>query len=282
MTRLDRPPRLRVTLLTDFGTVDGYVAAMKGVLASRVEGVVLDDVTHDIPQGDVRAAARTLGRFWRLYPPRTVHLVVVDPGVGTARRALAVEADGRFVVAPDNGVVSPVILGSERWTAVEIERVDPPTDEPSSTFHGRDVFGPAAAHLASGGGLDALGTEVSDPSIFEPPSPSRGTVEGGWSGEVVAVDHFGNLVTNLPGRALGPASVVRVGGSGVPVAKSYGHVAKGEAVAVVGSDGVVEIAVRDGSATRLLGLEVGASVELLPGKPGGHSPSSQRRSASER
>src|SRR5687767_12950124 len=150
----------RITLLTDFGTRDGFVGAVKGVLATLAPGVIVDDIAHDLPAGDVEAAARALARYWRRYPEGTVHLVVVDPGVGTGRAALACSAQGRLLVGPDNGALSPAL--SAAWGAPaerRCVRIDAsvPAGAVSPTFHGRDVFAPAAAALATGRVLDALG-----------------------------------------------------------------------------------------------------------------------------
>ena len=146
-----------ITLLTDFGTADGYVGEMKGVLLSRAPDAELVDITHDIPPQDVEHARLTLARVWRRFPPGTVHLVVVDPGVGSSRAALAVASDERFLVGPDNGVLSPALLAAgARAVALPL----PPNA--SATFHGRDVFAPAAAALALGEALDALGRDADD------------------------------------------------------------------------------------------------------------------------
>ena len=256
-----RPPR--VTLLTDFGTRDGYIGALKGVLASAVPGILIDDVTHDLVPGDVTAASYALGRYWRLYPAGTVHLVVVDPEVGTTRRAMACEVDGRYLVAPDNGLATRALEEAARWRAVEIASVEPPAGlPPSATFHGRDVFAPAAAVLARGGGLERLGPSLVDPVRLAEPRP-EGEGAGG-RGVVVAVDRFGNLLTNLPGSWLAAAGAAVVGGLEMPVARTYGDVPSGALAALVSSDGRVEVAVRDGSAAELTGLGIGATVRLRP------------------
>ena len=255
----------RVTLLTDFGTRDGYVGALKGVIAASVPGVVLDDVSHDVPRGDVRSASYALARYWRLYPEATVHLAVVDPGVGTARRPLACEADGRLLVAPDNGVLSRVLAATGRWRAVEIKNAASPvlaSDGASATFHGRDVFAPAAAFLAAGGDLSALGPPLLNPVLFAEPSPLREA--GGGRGVVVAVDRFGNLLTNLPGSWLAGADSALVATRRVPVVRTYGEGPPGGLVALVSSDGRVEVAVRDGSAADALAAGPGTEVELIP------------------
>jgi hypothetical protein len=255
------PPR--ITLLTDFGTRDGYVGALKGVLASSVPGILVDDIAHDLPPGDVRAASYALGRYWRIYPAGTVHLVVVDPGVGTMRRAMACQVDGRYLVAPDNGLATRALEEAAHWKAVEIARDEPPAGLPfSATFHGRDVFAPAAAVLARGGGLEQLGASLEHPVRLAEPRP-EGEGAGG-RGVVVAVDRFGNLLTNLPGSWLAAAGAAEVGGREMPVARTYGDVPPGVLAALVSSDGRVEIAMRDGSAAELTGLGIGARVRLRP------------------
>jgi hypothetical protein len=256
------PPR--VTLLTDFGTRDGYVAAVKGVISAAVPGVLIDDVSHDIARGDVRSVQYALARYWRLYAKGTVHVVVVDPGVGTARRALACEADGRFVVCPDNGALSRVLVEASTWRAVEITDVALPSAVPmgrSATFHGRDLFAPAAADLALGRPLGSLGESVEDPVRFEEALPTRD--RSGASGVVVAVDHFGNLLTNLPGEWLSRSAVVRLRGRTLRVVSTYGEAGAGELVAVVGSDGRVEVALRDGSAAHALSAGAGTEVNVF-------------------
>lgn len=249
----------RVTLLTDFGTVDGYVAAMKGVLATRVPGVLLDDVSHDLAPGDVGAASRALEGYWSLYPAGSVHLVVVDPGVGSERKALALEVEGRFVVAPDNGVVTGLL--GRPFRAVEVTAAEAPGGVVSATFHGRDLFAPAAAYLASGGALGILGPPLADPVRLARSAPER-SADGTAHGRVVSVDRFGNLATDLPGDWLGPASIVEVGGRSVRVCRIYADGGEGEPIALVDSRARVEIAVRNDSAARILGMGPGAAVVL--------------------
>lgn len=252
----------RVTLLTDFGTADGYVAAMKGVLASLAPGALLDDVAHDLPRGDVRAGSWALRRFWKRFPEGTVHLAVVDPGVGTERRALAVKADGRFVVCPDNGVATSVLEEAAGWRAVELAGVDAPESAVSATFHGRDLFAPAAARLATGARLEELGPEVADPIRLEETRAEK--VERRARGQVVHVDRFGNLVTDVPGEWVGSDASVEVAGRSLPVLGTYGQVEPGELLALVNSDGRLEVAARDASAASILGCEPGSPVEVSP------------------
>jgi S-adenosylmethionine hydrolase len=249
-----------IVLLTDFGTVDGYTAEMKGVLVTLCPGVAIVDATHEVPRGDVAAGARALGRYWRRFPPRTIHLCVVDPGVGTARRPLVVESEGRFAVGPDNGLLAPMIRASGSVRAI---RTDIAPAQISATFHGRDVFAPAAAYLATGGGVADLGPAVSDavvPEVAVPvlvgPGQARGTV--------VAVDRFGNLQTNLPEGWLAGVYAVEVGPHRLPVVRTYGDVRPGEGLALIGSNGYVEIAVRDRSAAQVLDVGEGRAVTLVP------------------
>ena len=243
-----------ITLLTDFGTADGYVGEMKGVLASRAPGRPLVDIAHDLPPQDIEAARLTLARYWRRFPEGTVHLVVVDPGVGSGRTAIAVESLARWLVGPDNGVLSPALL----MPGVRAVRLPVP-DAAAPTFHGRDVFAPAAASLACGAALDAIGEPFGDPIVRRTPEPRRlgpGTIEG----EVITIDRFGNCVTNL----LAPGGgTVSVNGRGLgAVRRTYADASAGEPVAVIGSTGLVEVAVREGSAAAVLGLARGDRIVL--------------------
>jgi hypothetical protein len=242
-----------VTLLTDFGTADGYVAEVKGVLLTSAPGVQVIDLSHDIPPHEVDAARLAVARYWRRFPPGTIHLVVVDPGVGSARRAIAVLSDGRFLVGPDNGVLSPALLvPGARAISLEV-----PADA-APTFHGRDVFAPAAAALARGTPLDSLGGPLDEPEIRRTPEAVK-EVDGWLRGEVIVIDRFGNAVTNLLGVHGGD---VRVGAREIPLRRTYADVAPGEALALVGSSGLIEIAVRDGNAAATLGLARGAVVRV--------------------
>jgi len=242
-----------ITLLTDFGTTDGYVAEVKGALLRRAPEAVLVDVAHDLAPGDVVAAAYVLGRAWRAFPDGTVHLAVVDPGVGTPRRALAGEAGGHRFVAPDNGLLTSALEGR----AFDVVALEVPVGA-SSTFHGRDVFAPAAARLAVGEPLAALGPRVVDPVLLPPARLERRG--GDLVGTVVHVDHFGTLITNLPGAGLAPGAIVRLGAYDLELRKTFADVAPGYPVAFVGSGGTVEVAVRDVRADAALRLTRGAEV----------------------
>jgi S-adenosylmethionine hydrolase len=240
-----------VTLLTDFGTADGYVAEMKGVILTRAPAATVVDVTHDIPPQDVECGRLAVARYWRRFPTGTVHVAVVDPGVGSPRAALAVESDGRFLVGPDNGVLSPALL----VTGARAVTLPVPAGA-SVTFHGRDVFAPAAADLALGATLDALGSPAIDFVIRRTPEPRRRT-DGSIEGQVITIDRFGNAITNLIGLR---AQSVEVNGRVLPLRRSYADVGTGEAIALVGSTGLIEIAVRNGSGAAALGLQRGSVV----------------------
>jgi len=250
-----------ITLLTDFGTADSYVAEVKGALLSLAPGATLVDVTHDIPPGDVVAASYVLGRVWRAFPAGSVHLAVVDPGVGTRRRALAVEAAGYRLVAPDNGLLSEV------FAAAHAHVVSLPAPASASrTFHGRDVFAPAAARLARGEALEQLGSPVSD-LVHLPPRRLR-TEGTEVVGHVIYVDRFGTLVTDIPEFEAGPGAELCVGRHVVPLHGTFGDVAAGSPVAYAGSGGTLEIAVRDGRAASALDVGRGAEVRVKGGRGG--------------
>ncbi len=245
-----------ITLITDFGTADGYVGEMKGVLLSRLPDAELVDITHDIPPQDVEHARLTLARVWRRFPPGTVHLVVVDPEVGSSRAALAVASDERFVVGPDNGVLSPALLvAGARAIALDVPA------GVSATFHGRDVFAPAAAAIAAGEPIEALGRDAMSPVVHRTPEPTRGE-DGALHGQVILIDRFGNAVTNLVGMRGG---TIEIDDHRIAIRHTYSEVAPGGLVALTGSSGFIEIAVRGGNAASALGLERGAAIVLVRG-----------------
>ena len=249
-----------VTLLTDFGTADSYVAEMKGVILTRTPTVVLVDITHSIRPGEVRSAAYVLGRVWHHFPPGTIHLVVVDPGVGTTRAALAFSAHGHYFVGPDNGVFTPLLHDAE------VEMVTLPTpDGASPTFHGRDVFAPAAAALAAGATLSTLGQPFAGIperlAYTEPHYEGKSVV-----GEIVYIDRFGSLITNLTTELVPPYATLEVEDLDLgPLRRTFNDVTNGGLLAYVGSGGAIEIAVRNGSAARRLGIGVGGRVRARLG-----------------
>jgi S-adenosylmethionine hydrolase len=208
-----------------------------------------------VPPQNVERARLAVARYWRRFPLQTVHLVVVDPGVGSERAALAVASEGRFLVGPDNGVLSPALLTSD---ARAVKLAIPAHAAP--TFHGRDVFAPAAAALARGAEIESLGVGFTTPVIRRTPNAVR-SADGALLGEVIAIDRFGNLVTNLVTTG---DHIVEFARRRLPLRATYGDAAPGTLVAMVGSSGLVEIALRDGDAAQTLGAEVGAPVTLRP------------------
>jgi len=251
-----------ITLTTDFGTSDGYVGAMKGVIA-RIAGTrpapAVVDLAHDIPPGDIAHAAWVVATSTIEFPHGSIHVVVVDPGVGGTRRGVVLRARGRWYVGPDNGVFAYVAERASEAYAIENERFR--AEHVSRTFHGRDVFARTAAAIASG----------EDPATAGPRVELAGRLPWGprelRTGRVVHVDRFGNLISDLPEAEAGPA--IAIGGEVLPLVGTYEDVAPGELLAYVGSAGTVEIAVRDGRADRRLLLARGAAVlaaELDPAR----------------
>jgi S-adenosyl-L-methionine hydrolase (adenosine-forming) len=257
-----------IALLTDFGYRDHYAGAMKGVLASIAPDAALLDVTHGVPPQSIAAGAIVLRESWRFFPRRTVFLVVVDPGVGTSRLPIAVEtrAGARFV-GPDNGVLSLAVHDAGLSRAVRLESNRHRLASLSSTFHGRDIFAPAAAFLSRGTPLGSLGSTLVRIKRLHLPRPD-GTA-GAIRGEVLYVDAFGNLITNIsrndvarlhssfPGKQV---SVRIRGGAPMKIANTYGDARSGAILATFGSFELLEIAVRDASAATRLGCGVGATV----------------------
>ncbi len=245
-----------ITLITDFGTADGYVGEVKGVLKSAARDAELIDITHEIPPQDVACGRLTLARVWRRFPLHTVHLVIIDPGVGSSRAALAVSSDERFVVGPDNGVLSPALLvAGARAVQLKVPA------HASATFHGRDVFAPAAAALSMGVSLDALGVDAVSPIVMRTPEATRAP-DGSLHGEIILIDRFGNAVTNLFGLS---GDALEVNGRRVTIRRTYSEIPTAELAGLIGSTGFLELAMRDGHAAKQFGLERGAKVRLIRG-----------------
>jgi len=254
-----------ITLITDFGTRDAYVGVMKGVICTIRPSARIVDISHEVPPQDVAEGAYLLEAAYAWFPPGTVHLVVVDPGVGTHRRAIALYTRGHLFVGPDNGVLSPA-LQQERRFVHEISDVDYALADRSDTFHGRDIFAPAAAHLASGISLERLGPAIDDYIVLDLPRPllKGRRVEG----QVVRVDRFGNGMTNIPRGMLrrlgeGPFVVFLGERSLGPLRRRYQDAAAGEPLALIGGDGRVEIAANGASAAELLDISPGIPVRVI-------------------
>ncbi|MBD2232984.1 SAM hydrolase/SAM-dependent halogenase family protein [Phormidium tenue] len=258
-----------IALLTDFGLQDSYVGVMKGVIATLAPKAQFIDLTHDLPPQDRYAARFTLLSAYPYMPPGTVYLVVVDPGVGTQRRTVAVQTSQGTLVGPDNGVFSGVWERDRQENkgvvnAVELTNRDYwRSPHPSTTFHGRDIFAPVAAHLANGVPLASLGTSIEPQSLISLPLQAPIATAKGWTGAVQYIDRFGNAATNLSASAVTSNDwSVTIGDRTLPGGQTYGNVAPGEGLALVGSHGFVELAVNQGSAQQQLGLAVGDRVEL--------------------
>jgi S-adenosylmethionine hydrolase len=250
-------PRI-VTLTTDFGPGSGYVAEMKGRLLHAREPFTLVDIAHDLPAHDVRAAAWLVGQACSAFPSDTLHLAVVDPGVGTARRLAWARIGDQEFLGPDNGLLSWAL----RRTPLVAARAIAVAANAAATFHGRDVLAPAAVRLLDGAGPESLGPPLDDLVRLDWPEPRE--TPAGVEGEVLHVDAFGNLVTNLPATfwpRLAAAGRLRVSGHDVTtLVRTYGDAAPGTPVALVGSQGFIEAAVVEGRADLRLAAGVGTRV----------------------
>ena len=255
-----------ITLITDFGLQDGHVGAMKGVMHSIVPHAKLIDISHHIPPQDLRHGGFVLMTAYPFWPPSTIHVVVVDPGVGTERRAIAVQTGSGTFVAPDNGILSYVLARERVTTAVSLTNSNYWHHPVSSVFHGRDIFGPAAAHLAAGVPMSALGREISADELvtFSAPVPQR-HADGHITAHVQHIDTFGNCTTDVPGDWVRAASAWRVEVKDHVIDhihQTFGDVPVGSLLAVVDSTNFVALAVRNGNAAQTLGLTIGTPVEL--------------------
>lgn len=254
-----------ITLTTDFGTRDPYVAEMKAVILRLNPDARLVDVTHDVAPHDVLEGALAVEAMVAVCPPGTVHLAVVDPGVGTSRRGLVVSAGGQLFVGPDNGIFTAPLSLADREA---FELSDPAYRRPTvaATFHGRDVFGPAAAHLTLGVPPARFGPPIGDPVRLRPATARD--VTGGVEGEVLGVDRFGNLITSIDATTVerlsgrGGTVTVRIAGRRMPFVRTYGDLDDGAVGALVGSHGRLEVAVREGSAAARLRAGRGARVRV--------------------
>jgi S-adenosyl-L-methionine hydrolase (adenosine-forming) len=267
-----------VTFLTDFGMNDAYVGVMKAVVLSRAPSAQLVDITHKVPPGRIVSGAFLLESAWPFFPADSIHLAVVDPGVGSSRRRIALEADGHYFVGPDNGLLScalPEVSRPRRrpgdgylaqrltlpqgFKGVIIEPGN--REDVSATFEGRDVFAPAAGHLASGGRLSDLGPLVNDIAAL-PAFRAPRSQDGVLRGVVLHVDHFGNAITDVAGSDLPNPCLVEVAGRSLELRRTYAE--SGGVCAIVSSAGRVEVAMPNGSAARDLGLAAGAEVNVRP------------------
>ena len=252
----DGLPRPLVTLVTDFGLDDWYVAAMKGVLMRHCAAARIVDITHMVPPGDVLHASIALERAIAAFSKGAVHLAVVDPGVGTARRAIIAMIDGQIVIAPDNGLIT---WAMQRRRGGQVYQIDWRPQKISATFHGRDLFAPVAGMLADGVAIEELAHAIDDPIMLD---LSLSTASQGY---VIHLDRFGNAMTNLPREVLERlgARQVKVGDKTLAIKETYAQVETGEALALIGSSDLLELAVNGGSAAKTLGVKVKDQVFLV-------------------
>lgn len=257
-----------ITLLTDFGIRPEFVGIMKGVILGIAPDIQLVDITHLISPQNIKEGAVSLWRAYPFFPKDTVHLFVVDPGVGTKRRPFAARIGDQYFVGPDNGLLTPVIEDAERdQKPMEFVHLQNPKywlAKVSNTFHGRDIFSPVAAHLANGVALDELGTPFTDPVRVEMFKPVK--TPTGWQAHISVIDSFGNLTLDLPASALPnrTRALFRFHGAEISgVVDSYGHRAPGDLVVVVDSEDFLELAEVNGNAATRLNGNVGDMVEVI-------------------
>lgn len=247
-----------IALLTDFGESDGYVAAMKGVIKSISRQTEIIDIAHDVEPQKVERAAILLADVFEYFPDGTIFCAVVDPGVGTDRKAIALESRGKFFVGPDNGIFT-YCIDPDRSSAYELTNPEYRLENPSSTFHGRDVFAPAAAHISRGISFDKFSPKLEIKTLVELP-PIESKIEADKIiGRVLYSDRFGNLVTSIKSDHLRGKGVekIEIGDFSIQgIVRTFGEVEIGEILAYFGSSGRLEIAVRNGSALEKIGVGV--------------------------
>jgi S-adenosylmethionine hydrolase len=262
-----------ITLTTDFGLEDEYVGVLKGVILSTYPKATVIDITHQVPPHDITHAAYLFESVYPFFKPGTVHVLVVDPGVGSFRDILAVRAAGQYVIAPDNGVLTLLVANDAVESAVKVTNSQYFLTSVSATFHGRDIFAPVAAQLAQGLDMSRLGPKVGLRNLIRLPNmfPQK-EPDGSLLGKIVTMDHFGNLITNLKEKdisQLGPVTHIKkiwvhLGRRTIlNVVNSYATVAKGRPLAIIGSRGYLEIAVNCGRAADYFKIGAGAQVKIM-------------------
>jgi len=250
-----------ITLTTDFGLSDHYVGTIKGVILSRCPHAIITDITHELPAFSTIAGAYAIAQAARFFPPHTIHVVVVDPGVGTVRKPILVQAGSQAFIAPDNGVLALVLQQHKAATVREITNRALWLESPSQTFHGRDIFAPVAASLAAG----LAKPEQVGPVLtrYEPMSDlhAREVEPGVWHGRILSIDHFGNVITNFPSDTSSTTFTLDVAGRGIHAFhKTFADAPPGELFAYHGSSGYIEIGMNQQSAATSLKVSVGDAV----------------------
>jgi S-adenosyl-L-methionine hydrolase (adenosine-forming) len=257
-----------ISLTTDFGQLNGFVGVMKGVIWGIAPEAKIADITHDIPPQDVRLGAYALWRAVPFFPPGSVHIAVVDPGVGTHRRPIGLRIGEQYFIVPDNGLITPILEDGENADQpIEVVHLNNPDywlPEVSNTFHGRDIFAPTGAHLARGVSLNVLGDPITDPVRLPFSRPKK--TDQGWEAHITIIDVFGNLTTDLPASAISDAKAVTFELRGHVIdglVRSYGHRETGELIALVDSENYIEISVVNGNAAETIGVQIGDTVEVF-------------------
>jgi S-adenosyl-L-methionine hydrolase (adenosine-forming) len=248
-----------IVLMTDFGLADTYIGQMKGVILSIAPSAQIIDLTHAITAQNIAQGAFHLGKSAPFFPDGTIFVAVVDPGVGTSRQAIAIECGKQTFLAPDNGLLTPLFQTGKVTCCVTITNERSMLPARSSTFHGRDIFSPAAAHLASGVALRELGPEIELAECTRISMPGCESRDNGasWSGKIIYADHFGNLITSLEAKVLDRSKqwLISAGKHQFPMCRTYGEVADQQPLAYTGSSGMIEIAIRNGNAAEILRLK---------------------------
>ncbi|RPH99927.1 MAG: hypothetical protein EHM72_10635 [Calditrichaeota bacterium] len=253
-----------ITLTTDFGLRDAFVGVMKGVILNINPAAVIVDITHGIPQGDLDAASFALDQAYAFFPPESIHIVVVDPGVGTDRRILLARAGNSFFLAPDNAVLKYVFAGHQDAVVLSVTNRYYFLPHTSQTFHGRDIVAPVAAHLSLGVPFVDFGQKIDDYLRGDILLPTRRNKT--ISGEIVYIDHFGNCITNISKKELKSEQIEEINIEKFQferLSHSYAEHEVGEPLAIVSSHDHLEIAVRDGNAAQILNIKKGDRVEVI-------------------
>jgi S-adenosylmethionine hydrolase len=256
-----------ITLTTDFGSTDYETGVLKGVIWKIAPQVKIADLSHDIAPYDVMEAALLFWRVVPYFPAGTIHVAVIDPGVGTSRRAIAAHIETQYFVGPDNGIFSLLQRQAEQnGHPADFIHLNEPKywlPEISNVFHGRDIFAPVAAHLAAGVPFNSLGLAIKDPVLIKIPNPIP--TQKGWKGQVIHIDHFGNLSTNVNRSHLGKSKDARINIKGVDITglvSTFGERPKGTLIALFDSSGSLAISVVNGAAAQLLNASIGDLVEI--------------------
>lgn len=256
-----------LSLTTDFGNLDEFVGTMKGVIWGIAPDVKIADISHEIPAQNIRTGSIALWRASSYFAAGSVHVAVIDPGVGTKRRAIAAKLGDQYYVMPDNGLITPMLEDAEAaGLEVRIVHLDKPEywlPQVYTTFHGRDIFAPVDAYLASGVPLEMLGTPITDPVRLPLPRPIK--TDAGIEGNIIVIDGFGNCSTNIPAAEIAhlESATLTIAGQVIRgVLPSYGHARIGDLVAVTDSEGFIEVAVVNGSAAKTYGIKLDDGVRV--------------------